>query len=168
MFLLPTMPSWNGFHPIAVHFPIALLAFVPVFILMAAAWPQRRDAFLFSALLTATCGVLSMVITMKSGSAAASVADITPEVASVIEIHQKYATWAFKTFSTLTGSLALLFGVAMFMRRLWSRRVEWIVCLVFSLLWLGAYLTVAMTGHQGAVLVHRLGVRSIDFVPPAE
>ena len=37
--ILPPIPSWDGLHPLVVHFPIALLLAAPVLLLAGMVFP---------------------------------------------------------------------------------------------------------------------------------
>jgi cytochrome c oxidase assembly protein subunit 15 len=78
----------------------------------------------------------------------------------------KWTPWATSgSFSLVVfqGILGGLTVAVMLVRRMWSRKIEWIVCLGLSAIWMAMFGLVALTGHQGGVLVHRYGVHSVDF-----
>ena len=51
MIALPPIPTWEGLHPLVVHFPIALLLVAPWLVLLGALLaPSRGRPWLFAAL----------------------------------------------------------------------------------------------------------------------
>ncbi|MGE3852796.1 MAG: DUF2231 domain-containing protein, partial [Planctomycetota bacterium] len=58
--MFPPIPPWNGMHPLVVHFPIALLMLVPLFLLVALAVRRHRIAFALSALMLMAIGTVSV------------------------------------------------------------------------------------------------------------
>jgi len=51
MFQFPPIPSWDAWHPMIIHFPIALLLIAPVFILLGALLePARGRPYLIAAM----------------------------------------------------------------------------------------------------------------------
>jgi uncharacterized membrane protein len=163
MFSPPPIPSWEGLHPLVIHFPIGLLAIVPVFVVLALIWKAHRDAFLLAALLTSLGGLKAMYIAILTGRAAAEVADITPEIMETIERHSALAKMAFQACLFYTIALGLVFVVAMFVRPFWKRRTEYIVGAILLAGWAAGYGLISLAGHQGGTLVHKYGVHSSDF-----
>ncbi len=47
---LPSLPGWDGLHPLVVHFPIALLLVAPVFVVLGLVLPRAGRGFLVGAL----------------------------------------------------------------------------------------------------------------------
>jgi uncharacterized membrane protein len=42
MIALPPIPSWEGLHPLIIHFPIVLLLIAPFLILIGAFLPREK------------------------------------------------------------------------------------------------------------------------------
>jgi uncharacterized membrane protein len=71
MIYLPPVPSWNGLHPLIVHFPIALLFVAPLFVILGAVLsPPKGRPFLVSALILMVVGTASILFAIETGEAA--------------------------------------------------------------------------------------------------
>ncbi len=164
MFELPPIPTWDGLHPLIVHFPIALLLVAPLFVVLALLVGRRSTLFMTSALVLMVLGTAASYVAVATGEAAGKLADRTPEVNQVLQHHEQLAERTRLTFTVLTIVFAgLLAGPAVFKRPL--ARVP---ATVLTLLFLGVYgagaVVLANTAHNGGRLVHELGVRSL--MPP--
>ncbi len=164
MFELPPIPTWDGLHPLIVHFPIALLLVAPVFIVLALLVGRHSTLFMTSALVLMVLGTAASYVAVSTGEAAGKLADRTPEVNQVLQHHEQLAERTRLTFTVLTVVFAgLLAGPAVLKRPL--ARVP---ATVLALLFLGVYgagaIVLANTAHNGGRLVHELGVRSL--MPP--
>ena len=52
MIQMPPIPSWDGLHPLIIHFPIALLLVAPLLVLIGALLkPEKGRPVLYVALL---------------------------------------------------------------------------------------------------------------------
>ncbi|HQT93620.1 MAG TPA: hypothetical protein PLB88_02305 [Thermoanaerobaculaceae bacterium] len=165
MFELPPIPTWDGLHPLIVHFPIALLLVAPLFIVLALLVGRHSTLFMTSALVLMVLGTAASYVAVSTGEAAGKLADRTPEVNQVLQHHEQLAERTRLTFTVLTIVFAgLLAGPAVLKRPL--ARVP---ATVLTLLFLGVYgagaIVLANTAHNGGRLVHELGVRSL--MPPA-
>ena len=86
---LPPLPGWDGFHPLMVHFPIALLMVAPLFVILALVGrssPTGR-AMAGAALILMSLGTLGTFLASSTGSAAARVVAHTPPVSAVLDRH---------------------------------------------------------------------------------
>jgi len=155
----PSIPSWNGLHPLIIHFPIALLLIAPLFVIVGAVLPAERGrVFLASAFLLVLLGSAAIFLAAQTGEAAGEVADQGPAVKSVLAQHQSLA----QTTQALFSALTLAFAALLFIPRLLHRELD----PAFNAELLAAYLILYITGaiflvntaHQGARLVHEFGV----------
>jgi len=161
MFKLPPVPSWSGFHPLVVHFPIALLLVVPLLIALAILMKRQRKHLMACSLLLLILGTIATYVAVETGEAAARLADKTPEVVARIETHSGLAENSRMYFSALTVLLALL----VFLPALFKRELEGAVGLtvlgIYLCLYLACSLLLANTAHAGARLVHEFGVHAL-------
>jgi len=166
MFHFPPVPSWDAFHPLIIHFPIALLFVAPVFVLIGALLPARRGrALLYSALLLMALGTASTFFAVNTGEAAGKLADRTPEITAAIEHHEALAENTRLTFSVLTVVFALLLVAPLVRRRTPPGRVtNTVLPLVFLIIYGGAMVLLTNTADAGGRLVHQFGVHAM--VPP--
>ena len=165
MTMLPPWPGWDGLHPLVIHFPIALLLVVPVFILLAALRPSRSAGFAVSALVLLALGTIGAFVAVETGEAAAELATRSDAVTATLERHSELAETARNVFAFLTllyGALTVLpLGLKAFARPVYVR----VANAVFLVLLLGGDVLLANVAHQGGVLVHQLGVRAIVVGP---
>jgi uncharacterized membrane protein len=167
MFELPPIPTWDGLHPLIIHFPITLLLVAPLFIVLGLLFGRHRRSFMISALVLMVLGTAASFVAVSTGEAAGKLADRTPEVNQVLQHHEELAERTRLTFTVLTVVFAgLLVGPAVLKRPLAA-----LPAAVLTLLFLGVYATgtvvLVNTAHNGGRLVHELGVRSLMPPPPA-
>lgn len=171
MFQLPPIPSWDGLHPLIIHFPIGLLLVAPVLILIGALIPQKHGrTMLYAALVLMVLGTISVFIAVQTGEAAGELADRTPEINAVIQHHEALAERTRIFFSTLTLLFAVMLFAPKFLNREPSRAIHIVLPIVFLFFYAGAAVLLADTAHQGGLLVHRYGVQAIvapDTTAPA-
>jgi uncharacterized membrane protein len=157
----PPLPSWDGLHPLIVHFPVALLMVAPLLVLLALVLRAHRRGLLLAALVLMVLGTASTWVAVSTGEAAGKLADRTPEVTAVISHHEELAESTRTVFTVLTLVFAAMVG-AQALRR---REVGEIATMVLAFLFLSVYgagtLMLANTAHNGGRLVHELGVRSL-------
>jgi uncharacterized membrane protein len=162
MFHLPPIPSWDGLHPLIVHFPIAVLLVVPIFLLIAIALKRDRGrAFLISAFLLLAIGTFAVFIAVRTGEAAGKLADRSPEINSVLQHHEELAEHTRVLFVSLTLLLAAVLVVPNFIRRPVPRFAHVGSLVVYLLLYSMSIPSLVNTAHNGGRLVHELGVHSL-------
>lgn len=157
---LPPIPNWDGLHPLIVHFPVALLLIVPLFVVAGLIAPPVRHGLFVAALMLMIAGTAGAYLAVETGEAAARIADRTPEINQMIERHSHLAETTRLLFTILTG-IWLVVLVAFYVRReKLTPRLGVAVVLLFLVLYSGATIYVANTAHLGGRLVHELGVRA--------
>ncbi len=162
MIQLPPVPSWDGLHPLIIHFPIALLLIAPLFVLIGAALaPAKGRAYHLAALILMVLGTASVFVAVESGEAAGKLAERTPEINAVLERHSGLAETTSYTFAGLTIAFAVLLGGARLLRRHESRMVTTVIPLVFLVAYSAGVLLLVNTAHNGGRLVHEFGVKAI-------
>ncbi len=161
MFSLPPMPSWQGLHPLIVHFPIALLLITPLVILIGAAVrPQRARPYLYVALLLMLLGTTGIYFAVETGEAAARLAERSPEINLTLQRHQQLAERTRAIFTTLTVFFAMIVVVPEWLKRR-PRMVTTGLPLLFLLLYVAGVLSLVNTAHNGGRLVHEFGVHAV-------
>jgi uncharacterized membrane protein len=168
MIELPPMPSWDGLHPLIIHFPVALLLVAPLFVVVGLAVRAHRRAFLVSALLLMVLGTTAAWVAVETGEAAGKLADRTPEVNAVLEHHETLAERTRLVFTVLTVVFAgLVLGAPLLRRREPAEAVTLALAALFLAVYAAGALNLANTAHNGGRLVHELGVRALMPVAPA-
>jgi uncharacterized membrane protein len=166
MFHLPAVPSWDGLHPLIIHFPIALLFAAPLFVVIGAALgPRKGRPMLYSALLLMALGAASTFFAVETGEAAGKIAERSPEINAMIERHEFLAERTRLAFSVLTVIFAGILLAPVVSRRAPGRVVSTILPLVFLVAYGAGMLLLANTADHGGRLVHELGVHAL--IPPA-
>lgn len=158
---LPMIPSWDGLHPMIIHFPIVLFLLPPLFVLFAAfTRTDRRFVLLCSALVLMLLATTSMYIAFETGEAAGAIANGTAEIKANLEHHQKLADDSRNSFTMAT----VLFGLVILMRKLLHLHtyeltgvlpIGFVVFYGLGLFWL------INTAYAGERLVHELGVTGV-------
>ncbi len=157
----PPLPSWDGLHPLIVHFPVALLLVAPLFVLLALVWRAHRRGLLLAALLLMVLGTASTYIAVSTGEAAGKLADRSPEVTAVLSHHEELAESTRTAFTVLTLVFAGLVFAPVLLRREVGEATTVALAVLFLLVYGAGALVLANTAHNGGRLVHELGVRSL-------
>jgi uncharacterized membrane protein len=168
-FGIPTLPPWEGMHPVVVHLPIGVLMIVPVFIglsMLCKQWARPVSLIVFLLALVGTSGAMLAVMT---GEATEKFAEGVPGADGILDRHEEAAELARNIFIGVTVLSLAVFALAGKLIRTTpqpgatatTRRGGWIVAnLVLLGATLAGCLVLANTGHLGGQLVHGLGVRA--------
>lgn len=159
---LPPIPSWDGLHPLIIHFPIALLLVAPVLVLIGTvAAPRKARGMLVAALLLMVLGTGSVFLAAETGEAAGKLAERTPEISAVLEHHENLAEVTQVVFSILTVLFAGIVIVPVALRREPSRLWTTAIPVAFLVFYLAGAVVLINTAHNGGRLVHQFGVRAM-------
>ena len=160
MLELPRLPSWDGLHPLIVHFPIALLLVAPLFVVLGMTLRRNRP-FLWAALLLMAIGTTATFVAVSTGEAAGKLAERTPRINAVLEHHEELAETTRVVFTALTVIFAAIVTVPAAMQRLQGRMFRIVLPLAFLVCYGGGLVFLANTAHNGGRLVHELGVQAL-------
>jgi uncharacterized membrane protein len=160
---LPPLPSWDGLHPLIVHFPIALLLVAPLFVVVGILLRGSRS-FLWAALLLMAIGTTATFLAVSTGEAAGKLAERTPQINAVLERHEELAEATRAVFLVLTLVFAAIVVAPAAFRRLRGPAFQVVLSLVFLLCYGAGVVFLANTAHNGGRLVHELGVQAL--MPP--
>lgn len=169
MLTLLGLPPWEGLHPVVVHFAVALLLVVPVFLLLGIFWRRQREGLWLGAFLLMIIGTASVLLAVETGEAsveggATQSTQWTEAVDATFDAHHEAAELARTVFVVLTGVFAALGAIhrwgAKFLGKSFSER--WIVTagIAFLIVYLGACGLLVRAGRLGGELVHSFGVRA--------
>jgi uncharacterized membrane protein len=159
-------------HPLLVHFPIALLFTLPVFLFLALLTGRRHRIWAFAALIMLFMGTAGIFAAAASGEAAGKLAERSPEINSVLERHEHLAEAARGVFSGLTLAFAALVLIPIALKRELPRWGHWSAHGLFLVVFLGSLGFLVQIAHQGGRLVHQYGVHALiasgDVSPATE
>lgn len=162
----PPLPSWDGLHPLIVHFPIALLLVAPLFVVLGISLRRGRP-FLWAAFLLMAIGTAGTFLAVSTGEAAGKLAERTPQINAVLEHHEELAERTRVGFAVLTAIFAAILVGPRVLRRQPGRGVTVILPLVFLIGYGAGVVLLANTAHNGGRLVHELGVQALVSPSPA-
>ena len=158
----PPVPSWDGLHPLIIHFPIALLLFVPILVVVGAALtPAKGRPYLIAAMVLLLVGTASIFVAVETGEAAGKLAERTPGMEQVLENHQSLAERTQAVFSVLSMIFVALIAVPWLAKQTDTRLTTTLLPLAFLVLYSTGALLLAHTAHNGGRLVHEFGVRAM-------
>ena len=162
MIEFPPIPSWDGLHPLIIHFPIVLLLVAPVLVLTGALLaPEKGRPLLYTALALMLAGTLSTFLAAATGEAAGKLEERTPQIDAVLERHEQLADATRAVFSFLTVIFAAIIFAPKAFQKLSGRLVTTALPLVFLLFYGVGALLLVNTAHNGGRLVHEFGVRAM-------
>ena len=157
-FTLPPVPRWDGLHPLVVHFPIALLLIVPLFLVLAGALRTRGRAMGVAALVLMAIGTAFALIAVETGEAAADLTTPSDAANAILERHEHLAEVVAQAFIGLTFAYAVLLGLQWLVPRLRAPGLHFPLHTVYLLAFLAGTLVLANAAHQGGTLVHEYGL----------
>lgn len=159
--MLPPIPSWDGLHPLIIHFPIALLLVVPILIVMGLLMPNKSRAILITAFVVMLLGTIATYVAVSTGEAAGELADRVSGVEQVLEQHEDLAETTRTIFTALTAIFAaILFAPSLFKKTL-SHKIIVAINAAFLLFYLAGSVVLINTAHNGGRLVHEFGIRAV-------
>jgi uncharacterized membrane protein len=166
MIELPPIPTWDGLHPLIIHFPIALLLVAPVFILLGIMFRRNGIHFSMAAFILMILGTVSVYVALETGEAAGELADRTPQIMQVLQHHEELAGTTRSIFTSLT----IFFAAIVLGPRLLKRSLGRVPALAlhsgFLLLYMAGAAVLVNTAHNGGRLVHELGVHALMDAAP--
>ncbi len=169
MLEFPPIPTWDALHPLIIHFPIALLLTVPVFIAVGAAMsPEKGRSYLIAAMVLLLAGTAATLVAVETGEAAGRLAERAPGMEQVLEHHESLAERTRIVFSVLSVIFVALVGTPWLAKRADTRLTTTILPLAFLVLYSVGILLLVNTAHHGGRLVHEFGVRAMVAPTPVD
>jgi uncharacterized membrane protein len=153
-FAVTLMPGW---HPMVVHFPLALVTTAVVLLLAARLLRRERLAATLATVGTWNLGLgaLAALFAIGTGMAAAMHLQASPAAHHAISLHVRWAM-----FTTLGLVLLAVWRGA---GNAQEARPSWLMMIVL----LGALAALMVTGYRGGQNVYRYGVGVQIFAEPA-
>lgn len=158
MLELIKLPSWEGLHPLVVHFPIGLLVVLPILIVLSIFIKEYNQCFTTASLIILILGTVGTMFAVATGLAAMDVARITPEAKEILEKHESLAAICRNLYMSFTVFYAIFVYYAnkSIIKPSLKMTIQ-IIFLIYSIL--GIWF-LANTGHYGAILVHQFGIHA--------
>lgn len=160
MFGLPPIPSWDGLHPLMIHFPIALMFVAPIFVVLAVLIRKHAGGLLLAASGLMVISAVTAIMAVSTGEAASGLAEKVPGAGAILENHEKLGEQA-RTLTVLlalamcAGTVGYIFKADKAPGKLWLG--------LAGLYLLGhgfGAIVIAKAGHEGGRLVHEVGVKA--------
>jgi uncharacterized membrane protein len=152
--------SWQGLHPLVIHFPIALLFVAPVLVLVAMMMRGGGRVMNSAALVVMSIGTLATYLALATGDAAGEGAAKTAAISGVLERHEELAEATSVAFSILTALFALMLVGPVVLRKPLPRRATVLASSAFLALYALGLGLLSTAAHQGGRLVHEFGVHA--------
>jgi uncharacterized membrane protein len=163
--MFPQLPSWDGMHPLVVHFPIALILVAPIFVILSMILRKSARPLAVCALVLMALGTIGAMAAVSTGEAGAEVAERTPGAEQAVEEHEELA----ETTRTMLIIVTVVYGLIVLAPMVYKKALEPIPSIAlngsFLILYLVAASYLANTAHQGGVLVHTYGVHATLGAP---
>lgn len=159
--MLPPIPSWDGIHPIIVHFPIALLLVAPILILLGMFFAKSSRTFMISAFVLMVIGTIATYMAVSSGESAGELAERMANVETILENHEEMAETTQMVFTALTAIFGAIVFVPLLFKKELGQKIMIPLSLAFLLFYGGGAVLLVNTAHEGGRLVHEFGVRAM-------
>lgn len=154
------MNSLGHLHPAIVHFPIGILAIVPVMILIGLITPTHRRGVMLATAVVLMAGTISAFVAVASGEMTMQVANFPPtnDLAKPIHEHEETAENARTLFLIMTVIYGLLVFTPPQLKWLSTPRGMVTTQIIFLLLYMAPLYLLLKAAHLGGRLVHFWGV----------
>jgi uncharacterized membrane protein len=158
---MPPIPSWDGLHPLVIHFPIALLLAAPILLILAIVISKHSYGIALGAFALILLGTIASLVSISTGEAAAELADRTPAINALIEHHEDLAEQVRLVFIALTVVLGLLLLAPIITKKSFTRGMRVFGLTAMVVFVLAGDALIIKTAHQGGLLVHEYGVHAM-------
>ncbi len=158
----PSIPAWQGLHPLIIHFPIVLLLVSPLFVVISAMFPPPRGRpYMMTAILLLLLGTVSLFIATSTGKAAAKFVERGGAMGALLETHQSFASETITVFSELSLMLLGIFLLPRILRRRETRLFSTVLPLTFLAFYFGGIVFLVNTAYTGGRLAHEFGMHAL-------
>lgn len=165
--MLPPLPSWDGLHPLVVHFPIALLLVAPILVVLGLLFPKQWNGFALAALTLMVLGTVGAFVAVATGEANAGLVERTEAISEVLEQHEDLAETTRTVFAVLTVIFGAIVIVPMALHTALKPAMRAGLSVAFLVLYAFGALLLANAAHEGGRLVHEYGVQAMVATGPS-
>jgi len=157
---LPSLPAYEGLHPLVVHFALAVPMLVPVFVGLALVWKSQWRAMLFGAMVVCVVGTGFAIFAVDTGEATEQFARVVPGTGEALHRHEELAELARNLFIGVSIALVIANVVAWKWHEKLKTGARLGLLLSMLAIWVLPALVLANAAHAGGVLVHVFGVKA--------
>lgn len=159
--MLPPLPSWDGLHPLIVHFPIALLLVAPILVVLGLVFPKYWNGFALAAFTLMALGTIGAFVAVSTGEAGAGLVERTEAISQVLEQHEDLAETTRTVFAILTVIFGAIVITPMILKSTLKPAMRVGLNVAFLALYAVGAVLLANTAHEGGRLVHEYGVQAM-------
>ena len=157
----PSIPGWDGIHPLMVQFTVVLFFVTPVLLVASLLSRKAWETWARATLLVMTLGAVASWLAVASGHAAAQLVDKTAIVQGQIAVHESLGVQARNLLTMFTVAFALLVFLPSWLKRSLPNPARLALYASFLVIGFGAGLVMARAAGLGGRLVHESGVRAM-------
>jgi uncharacterized membrane protein len=161
MLTFPSIPGWNGMHPVVVQFAVVLLFTAPLLLLLSLFARRSWRTWTGAALLLMGLGSLAAWFAVGTGHAAGQLVDKTPALALAIAQHEALGMLTRTVFTILTLVFGALLLTQSAIRKSVPDAFRISVHAVFLVVYLICALSIANAADRGGRLVHQYGLQAM-------
>lgn len=165
--MMPPFPSWDGMHPLIVHFPIALLLVAPLFVVLGLIIPKQWNGLAVAALILMVLGTLGAFAAVSTGEAAGELVERNEAISATLEHHEDLAETTRTVFAVLTLIFAAIVVTPLVLSTTVKPMLRTGLCVAFLCLYAFGAVLLVNTAHEGGRLVHEHGVQALIATGPS-
>ena len=157
----PSIPGWDGIHPVAVQFAVVLFCLTPVLLVASMLSRKTWETWARATLLVMALGAVASWLAVASGHAAAQLVDKTAALQQQISAHEALGVQTRNLFTLFTVLFGLLVFLPGWLHRKLPNAARLALYASFLVVGFAAALVMGRAASLGGRLVHESGVRAM-------